>query len=43
MRMTKNTSIDDVIINEFEFLFRDVKFFVQYLKFVISQHNFDVY
>ena len=43
MRITKNISIDDVIIDEFEFLFRDVKFFVRQLKFVTSQYNFNIY
>ena len=43
MRITKNISVDDIIIDEFEFLFRDVKFFVRQLKFVTSQYNFNIY
>ena len=43
MRVTKNISIDDVVIDEFESLFRDVKFFVRQLKLVVSQHDFNVY
>ena len=43
MRVTKDISIDGVIIDEFEFLFRDVRFFVRQLKLVASQHDFSVY
>ena len=41
--INKHASVDDVIRDEFEFLFRDIRLFVQHIKLVISQHNFNVY
>ena len=38
-QIIKNISVENVIIDEFEFLYRDVKFFVQHLKLVISCHD----
>ena len=41
--ISKHVSADNIIRDEFEFLFRDVRFFVQHIKLVIFQHDFNVY